>query len=197
MQWESQRRDNAPELRPATAGRASRWTRWAAVGVVGCLWGLVFSLNAQVGVSSDSSSGIVSIELAPAQRTLNWAEASQQLVVIGAANDGRRVDLTSEAKFFLSNDSVGRIDASAVFHPLMDGEVEIKAAVRGWEATARFRVRQSDKKRPLRDCHRTSDSIYRYLRQDLVVPFSMEGIAFNVECGDLFIGDLEAGRVEV
>ena len=49
----------------------------------------------------------------------------------------------------------------------------------------------------LRDCHRTSDSIYRYLRQDLVVPFSMEGIAFNVECGDLFIGDLEAGRVEV
>ena len=149
MQWESQRRDNAPELRPATAGRASRWTRWAAVGVVGCLWGLVFSLNAQVGVSSDSSSGIVSIELAPAQRTLNWAEASQQLVVIGAANDGRRVDLTSEAKFFLSNDSVGRIDASAVFHPLMDGEVEIKAAVRGWEATARFRVRQSDKKRPL------------------------------------------------
>ena len=50
---------------------------------------------------------------------------------------------------------------------------------------------------PLRDCHRTSDSIYRYLRQDLVVPFSMEGIAFNVECGDLFIGDLEAGRVEV
>ena len=28
-------------------------------------------------------------------------------------------------------------------------------------------------------------------------PFSMEGIAFNVECGDLFIGDLEAGRVEV
>ena len=52
-------------------------------------------------------------------------------------------------------------------------------------------------KRRLRDCHRTSDSIYRYLRQDLVVPFSMEGIAFNVECGDLFIGDLEAGRVEV
>lgn len=51
--------------------------------------------------------------------------------------------------------------------------------------------------RDLRDCHRTSDSIYRYLRQDLVVPFSMEGIAFNVECGDLFIGDLEAGRVEV
>ena len=49
----------------------------------------------------------------------------------------------------------------------------------------------------LRDCHITSDSIYRYLRQDLVVPFSMEGIAFNVECGDLFIGDLEAGRVEV
>ena len=48
----------------------------------------------------------------------------------------------------------------------------------------------------LRDCHITSDSIYRYLRQDLVVPFSMEGIAFNVECGDLFIGDL-AGRVEV
>ena len=54
-----------------------------------------------------------------------------------------------------------------------------------------------DELRDLRDCHITSDSIYRYLRQDLVVPFSMEGIAFNVECGDLFIGDLEAGRVEV
>ena len=49
---------------------------------------------------------------------------------------------------------------------------------------------------PLRDCHRTSDSIYRYLRK-IVVPFSMEGIAFNVECGDLFIGDLEAGRVDL
>ena len=61
-------------------------------------------------------------------------------------------------------------------------------------AIAYFKMREAT---GLRDCHRTSDSIYRYLRQDLVVPFSMEGIAFNVECGDLFIGDLEAGRVEV
>ena len=65
---------------------------------------------------------------------------------------------------------------------------EIKPGVLGWVLRTAL---------PLRDCHRTSDSIYRYLRQDLVVPFSMEGIAFNVECGDLFIGDLEAGRVEV
>ena len=64
------------------------------------------------------------------------------------------------------------------------------------EATA-GRVTREEVDGSVRDCHITSDSIYRYLRQDLVVPFSMEGIAFNVECGDLFIGDLEAGRVEV
>ena len=149
MQWESQQRDSAPAFQPAAAGRASRWTRWARVGVVGCLWGLVFSLAAQDRPSSDASSDLDSIELAPAQRTLNWADSSQQLVVIGTAKAGWRFDLTSEAEFVLSNDRVGRIDSSALFHPLSDGETEIKAVVRGREATARFRVRQSAKNRPL------------------------------------------------
>ena len=72
------------------------------------------------------------------------------------------------------------------------GGTAIEAEFRG-----QLRTSQREAVSTLRDCHRTSDSIYRYLRQDLVVPFSMEGIAFNVECGDLFIGDLEAGRVEV
>ena len=149
MQWESQQRDSAPAFQPAAAGRASRWTRWARVGVVGCLWGLVFSLAAQDRPSSDASSDLDSIELAPAQRTLNWADSSQQLVVIGTAKAGWRFDLTSEAEFVLSNDRVGRIDSSALFHPLSDGETEIKAVVGGREATARFRVRQSAKNRPL------------------------------------------------
>ena len=144
MRRDSQRRDSAPELRQAVAGRTSRWTRWAAAVVLGLLAGPVSSLSAQ----DAESSTLVSIELAPTQRTLNWASASQQLVVIGTADDGRRVDLTSEAKFELSNRSVGRIDASACFQPLSNGETQIKAAARGLEATARFRVRQSAKKRP-------------------------------------------------
>ena len=145
MQRDSQRRDNTPELRRAAAAATGRRSLWVGVAVVGCLSGLVFSLNAQDREFPEP----VSIELAPAQRTLTWADASQQLVVIGTAADGRRVDLTSETRFELSNGSVGRIDASAVFQPLSDGETEIKAIARGREATARFRVRQSAKKRPL------------------------------------------------
>ena len=145
MQRDSQRRDSLPELRRAADGRASRRARWVAATVVGCLSGLVVSLSAQ----DRESPKLVSIELAPVQQTLNWADASQQLVVSGTTDDGRRVDLTSEAKFELSNGSVGRIDASARFQSLSDGETLIEAAARGLEATARFRVQQSAKRRPL------------------------------------------------
>jgi len=40
---------------------------------------------------------------------------------------------------------------------------------------------------PLRACHRTRVSIDRGTRRDFVVPFSMKGIAFDVECCDLLV----------
>jgi hypothetical protein len=144
MSLDRQQRDNAERPRLATGG-SSRRIAWAAVIVLGLWAGPASPLRAQ----DAESSKLVSIELAPAQRTLNWADASQQLAVIGTAADGRHVDLTSEARFVLSNNGVGRIDASARFQPLSDGETEIKAIVGEREATARFHVRQSARKRPL------------------------------------------------
>ena len=138
-------RDNAdPRGRPASGG-SSRRIGWAAVVALCALVQLPPPLEAQHTASSE----LVSIELAPAQRTLNWADAAQQLVVIGTLADSRSVDLTAEAKFVLSHAGVGRIDAHGLFHSLADGETEIKAVVGDREATARFRVRRSAQQRPM------------------------------------------------
>ena len=140
-----QQPDNTAARAHAWAGGSSLRLSWAWGVVFGLLVGPMASLSAQDAASSK----LASIELLPAQTTLNWADASQQLVVIGTVADGRRIDLTSEAEFVVSSGAVGRVDSSALFHPLSDGETEIKAAARGHEATARFRVRRSADKRPL------------------------------------------------
>ena len=138
-------RGNADPRGRAGIGGSSRRIGWAAVLALCALVQLPPSLEAQHTVSSE----LASIELAPEQRTLHWADAVQQLVVIGTLGDGRRVDLTSQAEFVLSDGGVGSIDAHGLFSSLSDGETGIKAVVGDREAAARFRVRRSAQQRPL------------------------------------------------
>jgi predicted permease len=51
--------------------------------------------------------------------------------------------------------------------------------------TAIARVKTLDSQ--LRGCHKTTGSIDRGARRDFVIPFPMEGIPFDMECGDLLV----------
>ncbi len=91
---------------------------------------------------------LASIELLPKERTLQGANASQQLLVLGRFGDGSEKDLTSEAKIHVSDPAVVRLDPSARVFALSDGTTSISAKARGLQATASLRVIRSDEKRP-------------------------------------------------
>ena len=91
---------------------------------------------------------LASIELLPKERTLQGANASQQLLVLGRFGDGSEKDLTSEAKIHVSDPAVVRLDPSARVFALSDGTTSISAKARGLQAAASLRVIRSDEKRP-------------------------------------------------
>ena len=58
---------------------------------------------------------LVSLRVIPESPTLSGAQASQQFVVLGQYADGLERDLTSSARFSLSDASKGEIDSSGKF----------------------------------------------------------------------------------
>ena len=101
-----------------------------------------------VGLVPTSGAELVSIELLPSSRTLSGADATQRLLVVGRYTDGRERDVTSSAHWSVSDPQILELDADAILSGLSDGEAEVRASVEGRQATARFRVSDSAKKRP-------------------------------------------------
>ena len=86
---------------------------------------------------------LVSIRVEPEARRLSGAGASQQLLVIGTYSDGGERDLTDEAQWRLSNNSLARIDNGTRLVGLADGNLALTATVQGHSARTSFRFHES------------------------------------------------------
>src|SRR5262245_12328432 len=92
---------------------------------------------------------LVSLRVFPGSTTLSGARASQQFIVVGEYTDGLERDLTSEARFSLSDSNKGEINRSGRFVVRSSGELILTAAVGDRNARATIRVEEAEKPRPV------------------------------------------------
>ena len=121
--------------------------------VAGLACALAFTASpafaADTGKPSTIAGGnIVSVELLPEASTLRGANASQQFVVLGTLEDGRRKDLTSKSRWTLSSPSVARIEGQGRVFAVADGKTELIAEIAGHSAKSKLRIEGSSNKRP-------------------------------------------------
>jgi hypothetical protein len=132
-------------------GCANRFGWLGAIGVGGVLLGLV--LPAQMPAAEKSPDGgkqpeLVAVRLVPEAALLVGKGASQQFVVMGKFSNGRERDITGEARFSLSNPSVGAIQGEGRVLASLDGETRVEAVVQGRSVEATLRVEGSTAQRP-------------------------------------------------
>jgi hypothetical protein len=78
---------------------------------------------------------------------LSGAQASQQFVVLGQYADGLERDLTSAARFSLSDSKKGEIDRSGKLVARNSGELVLTAAIGNRSAKAAIRIEDVEKPR--------------------------------------------------
>ncbi len=83
----------------------------------------------------------------PESATLSGAQASQQFVVLGQYADGLERDVTSSARFSLSDSNKGEIDRSGKFVVRSSGELVLTAALGNRSAKAAIRIEEAEKPR--------------------------------------------------
>lgn len=96
-----------------------------------------------------ASPHLLSLHLAPEQRTLRGKKASQQFLVTGRFSDGRERDLTGEARFTLSDTGSARIEEPGRVFAVADGETVLTASVSGLSASASLKIEGSNQERPV------------------------------------------------
>jgi hypothetical protein len=84
-----------------------------------------------------------SLTVYPREVSLNGPRDSQRLIVLGEYADGRRWDLTRDATFSTSADSVSTIDKAGIVHPAGDGEAKITVEAAGQSVTASVKVQKA------------------------------------------------------
>jgi len=104
--------------------------------------------TAVAGATPKLSAKLVSIRVEPVTRTLAGAGASQQLLVIGTFSDGAEQDLTDQAAWRLSDETLARIDNSARLFAIADGSVSLTAVVQGHTAKSSVRLERTQVQRP-------------------------------------------------
>src|SRR5690349_13387255 len=92
---------------------------WLQLAVV---FGLFLSVFA--GFSARLSAA-EKVTVSPLTATLDQPEASLQLLVSQAAEAGRTVDLTRQAKYRSENEKIARVDDLGLVTPVADGETGI------------------------------------------------------------------------
>src|SRR5207249_6473198 len=91
---------------------------------------------------------LLSLRLVPSETTIQGAQASQRFLVIGKYADGVERDLTSQARFSLSNPQVAKVDETGRVQSLVDGVVALRAEVANQQAKAAIRIEASQEKSP-------------------------------------------------
>ena len=78
-----------------------------------------------------------------------WGEgASQSFLVVAADARGLEVDLTSDARFSLSDDRLARVEPRGLLTARRDGEVKLRADVAGRRLEAAVRIEGTGRARP-------------------------------------------------
>jgi hypothetical protein len=91
---------------------------------------------------------LLSLRLVPSETTIQGAQASQRFLVIGKYADGVERDLTSQARFSLSNPQVAKVDETGRVQSLVNGVVALRAEVANQQAKAAIRIEASQEKSP-------------------------------------------------
>jgi len=90
---------------------------------------------------------LASLRVFPDSAILSGAQASQQFVVLGEYADGLERDLTSTARFLLSDSQKGEIDRSGKFVVRSSGELILTAAIGDRSAKVAIRIEEAEKPR--------------------------------------------------
>src|SRR5437667_6812485 len=91
---------------------------------------------------------LLSLRLVPNETTIRGAQAWQRFLVIGKYADGVERDLTSQARFSLSNPQVAKVDETGRVQSLADGVATLRAEVANQQAKAAIRFEASQEKSP-------------------------------------------------
>ena len=116
-------------------------------GCAACLLIIFVIPQALAAASLHEKPALVSLQVVPDSTTLSGAEVTQQFIVLGDYSDGLQRDLTSEARFSLSDSKKGEISRSGRFKVQSSGEVFLTAAVGGRVAKATIRIEAAEKPR--------------------------------------------------
>ena len=112
------------------------------------LFSIAFAvLSAHAAQEKRSEPALVSLRVFPDSATLSGAQASQQFVVLGQYADGLERDVTSSARFSLSDSKKGEIDRSGKLVVRSSGELVLTAALGNRAAKAAIRIEEAEKPR--------------------------------------------------
>lgn len=120
---------------------AHAWCKLGGVSVLASL-GLFASF-----ASSQTTTEILSLRIAPENTILWGTKASQQFLAFGRYSDGLERDVTSEVQFSISQPQVAEIETGGKLVALADGAATLTANLRQHTATTKFRVVGSNEKR--------------------------------------------------
>ena len=109
---------------------------------------ILIATTIAVGAAPGPPARLISIRIEPQTRTLAGADASQQLLVIGAFSDSTEQDVTDEAKWRLSDPALARLADGARLFALADGNLTLTATVQDHSATTSFRLERTQVERP-------------------------------------------------
>ncbi len=114
-----------------------------------CSWLIIAfaALPAHAAQEKRLEPALISLRLLPDSATLSGAQASQQFVVLGQYADGLERDLTSTARFSLSDSDKGEINQSGKLVARSSGELVLTAAIGNRSAKAAIRIEDVEKPR--------------------------------------------------
>ncbi|MSO22717.1 MAG: DUF1549 domain-containing protein [Acidobacteria bacterium] len=104
-------------------------------------------LSAHTAQDKRLEPALVSLRVFPDSAILSGAQASQQFVVLGQYADGLERDLTSTARFLISDSQKGEIDRSGKFVVRSAGEVILTATIGDRSAKVAIRIDEAEKPR--------------------------------------------------
>ncbi|OAI50750.1 hypothetical protein AYO44_17540, partial [Planctomycetaceae bacterium SCGC AG-212-F19] len=95
---------------------------------------------AEPGKPAPPTSALQALAVFPAEVILNGPRDAQRLIVLGAYADGRKWDLTRQAKFASSAASIAAVDNVGVVRPAGDGQATVTVQAGGQSVTVPVRV---------------------------------------------------------
>jgi hypothetical protein len=101
------------------------------------------ALHSPSAVATVALAPLKTVQLEPAQATLDGSYAFQTLAAVGVATDGSQRDLSENAVFTSSNPGVVRIGKDNIAYPVSDGAAEITVSAGGRSAKAKFVVKNT------------------------------------------------------